>query len=122
MNKKRALSLARKWAQGHICTLRDGEAGEYHAMFASMLEKSTPNEWVSVKTPPTEQGWYHVAILDLKTGKYNVEQDLYSIELAKKYGFEPGFCKANRWEERERIDYWCRFPSPPESRPPKEGE
>lgn len=81
-----------------------------------------PNEWVSVKTPPTEQGWYHVAILDLKTGKYNVEQDLYSIELAKKYGFEPGFCKANRWEERERIDYWCRFPSPPESRPPKEGE
>lgn len=80
-----------------------------------------PNEWVSVETPPTEQGWYHVAILDLKTGKYNVEQDLYSIELAKTYGFEPGFCKANRWEERERIDYWCRFPSPPESRPP-EGE
>lgn len=80
-----------------------------------------PNEWVSVETPPTEQGWYHVAILDLKTGKYNVEQDLYSIELAKKYGFEPGFCKENRWKERERIDYWCRFPSPPESRPP-EGE
>ena len=81
-----------------------------------------PNEWLSVKTPPTEQGWYHVAILDLKTGKYNVEQDLYSIELAKEYGFEPGFCKANRWEERARTDYWCRFPSPPESRPPKEGE
>lgn len=80
-----------------------------------------PNEWVSVETPPTEQGWYHVAILDLKTGKYNVEQDLYSIELAKKHGFEPGFCKENRWKERERIDYWCRFPSPPESRPP-EGE
>lgn len=79
------------------------------------------NEWVSVETPPTEQGWYHVAILDLKTGKYNVEQDLYSIELAKKHGFEPGFCKENRWKERERIDYWCRFPSPPESRPP-EGE
>lgn len=80
-----------------------------------------PNEWVSVETPPTEQGWYHVAVLDLKTGKYTVEQDLYSIELAKAYGFEPGFCKANRWEERERIDYWCRFPEPPDSRPP-EGE
>lgn len=86
------------------------------------LPTLTPqNEWVSVETPPTEQGWYHVAILDLKTGKYNVEQDLYSIELAKKHGFEPGFCKENRWKERERIDYWCRFPSPPESRPP-EGE
>ena len=80
-----------------------------------------PNEWVSVKIPPTEQGWYHVAILDLKTGEYKVEQDLYSIELAKIHGFEPGFCKASRWEERERIDYWCRFPSPPDRRPP-EGE
>ena len=80
-----------------------------------------PNEWVSVETPPTTQGWYHVAVLDLKTGKYRVEQDLYSIELAKAYGFEPGFCKANRWEERERIDYWCRFPTPPDSCPP-EGE
>lgn len=79
------------------------------------------NEWVSVETPPTTQGWYHVAVLDLKTGKYTVEQDLYSIELAKAYGFEPGFCKANRREERERIDYWCRFPSPPDRRPP-EGE
>ena len=80
-----------------------------------------PNEWVSVETPPTTQGWYHVAVLDLKTGKYTVEQDLYSIELAKAHGFEPGFCKANRWEERERIDYWCRFPAPPGRRPP-EGE
>ena len=80
-----------------------------------------PNEWVSVETPPTTQGWYHVAVLDLKTGKYTVEQDLYSIELAKAHGFEPGFCKANRWEERERIDYWCRFPKPPDRRPP-EGE
>ncbi len=80
-----------------------------------------PNEWVSVETPPTTQGWYHVAVLDLKTGKYTVEQDLYSIELAKAHGFEPGFCKANRWKERERIDYWCRFPAPPGRRPP-EGE
>ena len=80
-----------------------------------------PNEWVSVETPPTTEGWYHVAVLDLKTGKYTVEQDLYSIELAKAHGFEPGFCKANRWEERERIDYWCRFPAPPDRRPP-EGE
>lgn len=94
-------------------------AGLYAAL--NMPTLTPQNEWVSVETPPTEQGWYHVAILDLKTGKYNVEQDLYSIELAKKHGFEPGFCKENRWKERERIDYWCRFPSPPESRPP-EGE
>ena len=78
-----------------------------------------PNEWVSVETPPTTQGWYHVAVLDIKTGKYTVEQDLYSVELAKAHGFEPGFCKANRWKEREQIGYWCRFPAPPDRRPPK---
>ena len=82
---------------------------------------SRPSEWVSMETPPTTQGWYHIAVLDLKTGKYTVEQDLYAIELAKTHGFEPGFCKANRWKERERIDYWCRFPTPPARRPP-EGE
>lgn len=98
--------------QNELC---DSECAYYQPTLTS------PNEWVSVETPPTTQGWYHVAVLDLKTGKYTVEQDLYSIELAKAYGFEPGFCKANRWEERERIDYWCRFPEPPDSRPP-EGE
>lgn len=49
MNKKRALQLAREWAQGHRCTLQDGEAEEYHAMFASMLEKSTPNELLTLE-------------------------------------------------------------------------
>ena len=87
----------------------------------AMPTLTPPNEWVSVETPPKTQGWYYVAVLDLKTGKYRVEQYLYSIELAKAYGFEPGFCKANRWEERERIDYWYRFPTPPDSCPP-EGE
>ena len=44
MTKQRALRLAREWAQGHKCTLRDGEAAEYHSMFAAMLEESIPNE------------------------------------------------------------------------------
>lgn len=44
MNKKRALQLAREWAQGHRCTLQDGEAAEYHAMFASMLEAEMLNK------------------------------------------------------------------------------
>ena len=104
----------------------DPEAGSFSEWLAEYLVEhlptlTPPSEWVSAETPPTTQGWYHVAVLDLKTGKYTVEQDLYSIELAKMHGFEPGFCKANRWKERERIDYWCRFPAPPDRRPPKEG-
>ena len=44
MTRQRALRLARKWAQGHKCSLRDGEVTEYHSMFAAMLEESMPNE------------------------------------------------------------------------------
>ena len=105
----------------HYKAMKHGEAarawqGAMQLLY-DMPTLTPPNEWISVETPPTKQGWYHVAVLDLKTGKYTVEQDLYSIELAKAHGFEPGFCKAKRWEERERIDYWCRFPEPPDRRP-----
>ena len=44
MTRQRALRLAREWSQGHVCSLRNGEAEEYHAMFVAMLEKSMPNE------------------------------------------------------------------------------
>ena len=44
MTRQRALRLAREWAQGHKCTLRDGEAAEYHSMFAAMLEESMLND------------------------------------------------------------------------------
>ena len=44
MTRQRALRLAREWSQGHVCSLRDGEAAEYHSMFAAMLEESMPNE------------------------------------------------------------------------------
>ena len=48
MTRQRALRLAREWSQGHGCSLRDGEAEEYHAMFATMLEESMPNEPLTV--------------------------------------------------------------------------
>lgn len=105
------------WIKSNLNKVFRHECDQLYGMMQLIDEAPTltpPNEWVSVKIPPTEQGWYHVAVLDLKTGKYTVEQDLYSIGLAKAYGFEPGFCKANRWKERERIDYWCRFPAPPD--------
>lgn len=44
MNRKRALKLARAWAQGHVCTLQPGEAQEYHELFASVLEKGRARE------------------------------------------------------------------------------
>ena len=49
MNKKRALRLAREWAQGHTCSLRYGEVAEYHSMFAAMLEEAPPNEPLTIE-------------------------------------------------------------------------
>ena len=62
MTKLRALRLARKWAQGHVCSLRDGEAEAYHAMFAAMLEESMPNEPLTLEqlreiVEPTPVWW-----------------------------------------------------------------
>lgn len=49
MTRQRALRLAREWAQDHKCSLRDGEAAEYHSMFAAMLEESMPNEPLTIE-------------------------------------------------------------------------
>ena len=41
------------------------------------------SEWISVEDRlPEKQSWNHIAILDTKTGRISVEQDLYAIETA----------------------------------------
>ena len=84
MTRQRALRLAREWSQGHVCSLRDGEAEEYHAMFATMLEESMPNEpltleelremdgepvWVKAFGPTDIRcdGWCEVEVRDKNT-------------------------------------------------------
>ena len=37
MTIERAKRLAEQWPSGGVCTLRDGEAQEYHRLFLSML-------------------------------------------------------------------------------------
>lgn len=73
MTRQRALRLAREWSQGHVCSLRDGEAAEYHSMFAAMLEEAPPNEplkleqlremedepaYLNVFDPLLKSGWH----------------------------------------------------------------
>ena len=79
---------------------------------AALREKQ---RWIPVtERLPEKQAWYHVAILDKKTMRVSVEQDLYSVETAKNFGHEIGFCKANRWPEREELIAWMPFPGAPE--------
>ena len=75
MTKQRALRLAREWAQGHVCSLRDGEAAEYHSMFAAMLEESMPNEPLTIEELREMDGdpvWVeeveHWALIDVEKG------------------------------------------------------
>ena len=78
------------------------------------LREKVP-QWIPVaERPPEKQAWYHVAIRDKKTMRVSVEQDLYAVETAKNFGHEIGFCKANRWPEREELIAWMPFPGAPE--------
>lgn len=39
MTKERAKQLAKKWANGYVCSLREGEDEEYHKMCLSALQE-----------------------------------------------------------------------------------
>lgn len=49
MDRKRAMRLAERWADGGVCTLREGEAKEYHAMCLAALREQEQRGWISVK-------------------------------------------------------------------------
>lgn len=79
------------------------------------LEAKVPR-WIPVtERLPKKQAWYHVAIRDKKTMRVSVELDLYAVETAKNFGHEIGFCKADRWPEREELIAWMPLPEPPET-------
>ena len=91
MTRQRALRLAREWSQGHVCSLRDGEAAEYHSMFAAMLEEAPPNEPLTIEElremngesvwivePP---GWGHWELsADAEDYIEDRDQDLYGLK------------------------------------------
>lgn len=75
------------------------------------------SEWISVEDRlPEKQSWNHIAILDTKTGRISVEQDLYAIETAEKCKQKKGFCKDGRFNGREVVIAWMPFPEPPISK------
>lgn len=100
------------------CSEKNLEAAaliEQQAARIAELEAKAPR-WVPVtERLPKKQTWYHVAIRDKKTMRVSVELDLYAVETAKNFGHEIGFCKADRWPEREELIAWMPLPEPPET-------
>ena len=95
-----------------VIALAQRKQAEAEAERDALREKQ---RWIPVaERLPKKQAWYHVAIRDKKTMRVSVEQDLYSVETAKNFGHEIGFCKANRWPEREELIAWMPLPEAPE--------
>lgn len=95
-----------------VIALAQRKQAEAEAERDALREKQ---RWIPVTERfPEKQAWYHVAIRDKKTMRIAVEQDLYSVETAKNFGHEIGFCKAKRWPEREELIAWMPFPEAPE--------
>lgn len=92
-------------------------AEEYALILKKEIEKLRAQlpRWIPVEERlPETQGWYHVAIRDEKTKRIAVELDLYSVETAKNFGHEIGFCKDGKWDGREKVIAWMPLPEPPE--------
>ena len=95
MTRQRALRLAREWSQGHVCSLRNGEAEEYHAMFVAMLEKSMPNDPLTIEQLREMDGepvWFDTI---KRWGIVKVCRDGVFV-LTKSGEFEVGRCKYYR--------------------------
>lgn len=106
------IEQAREWLQRHANNTPMPGAREAYRTILEALERT---RWIPVEERlPEKQCWYHVVILDTKTKRKVVEQDLFAIELAEKYGHNVGFCKDGRWEGRDRVIMWMHLPEPPE--------
>lgn len=74
---------ARTWLQRHADNTPMPGAME---AYRTILEELQRTRWIPVtERLPEKQGWYHVVILDTKTNRKVVEQDLFAVELAEKY-------------------------------------
>lgn len=70
--------------------------------------------WHGMDERPDRECTCHVLIRyenqDQGRIEYSTEPDTYAIELAREFGHEPGFCKDDRWPERESLKAWHHFP------------
>lgn len=105
------LEQAREWLQRHADNTPMPGARKAYKTILEYLERT---RWIPVEERlPEKQGWYHVVILDTKTKRKVIEQDLFAVEVAEKCLHNVGFCKDGRWEGRERVIMWMPFPEPP---------
>ena len=78
------------------------------------MQNTVSSFWHPISDHPDNECWCHILIryYNPEQGRieYSTEPDCYAVELARRFHHKPGFCKANRWPEREKMVAWHHFP------------
>lgn len=102
-----AIRLAEQWANGDVCSLRDGEAESYHRLCLEALREKRKREfrqWISVKDRLPEEDYTFVLVL-VETWKRTVGVALYA---------EHGFYNPLAADVQMNVTHWMPLPEPPE--------
>lgn len=109
MTIERAKQLAKQWANGYVCSLREGEAEEYHKLCFSAIQEQQENPfsgWISVKDKLPEVGDWDKNVLTINdVGQFRV-------------AYYDGHCWRNSIGEivdwLAPITHWMPLPCPPQ--------
>lgn len=108
MTRKRAIRLARRWAEGGVNTLREGEAQEYHKLaleaFLAQEAQNQPWKWSKLRerSPTMHTIRYKgcVAQQDNKTGVVCVYKDGHLV------AFHPCDKRLSGKELRGKVNHY----------------
>lgn len=129
MTIERAKQLAKQWANGYVCSLREGEAEEYHKMCLSALraqQEKPSGGWISVKDKlPEDDQEVILCTRETETyGKHREKKKIYkNIYIGYFDGYEwlTSYChgceyifKMNEKYPNETIEvtHWMPLPEP----------
>lgn len=130
MTLERAKQLAKQWANGYVCSLREGEAEEYHKLCFSALKEQQEKPlggWISVKDKlPEDDQEVILCTRETETyGKHREKKKIYkNIYIGYFDGYEwlTSYChgceyifKMNEKYPNETIEvtHWMPLPEPP---------
>ena len=108
MTLERAKRIAKQWANGYVCSLREGEAEEYHKLCFSALRAKQENPsggWISVEDRLPELG-ERVLCTD---GNCVFEQ--YRVLPSCVYGV---WDRMGLKSEMQDVTHWMPLPCPPQ--------
>lgn len=130
MTIERAKQLAKQWANGYVCSLREGEAEEYHKMCLSALQEQQENPfggWISVKDKlPEDDQEVILCTRETETyGKHREKKKIYkNIYIGYFDGYEwlTSYCHGCEYifrmnekypNETIEVTHWMPLPEPP---------